>query len=89
MPYEWESESEDKRAPWENDGDSWRGEEQPADEESWTTEEAEPWDVECEAESDETDETDDNVEWRGNVHFADWPEELAGPEYWLYKRIIE
>ena len=23
--------------------------------------------------------------WRGDVHSADWPEELAGPEYWMYK----
>lgn len=25
--------------------------------------------------------------WRGEVHLRDWPEELAGPEYWLYKRM--
>lgn len=23
--------------------------------------------------------------WRGSTHLADWPEDLAGPEYWLYK----
>jgi hypothetical protein len=24
--------------------------------------------------------------WRGEEHFADWPEELAGPEYRLFKK---
>jgi hypothetical protein len=24
--------------------------------------------------------------WRGAIHQADWPENLAGPEYWLYKK---
>lgn len=24
--------------------------------------------------------------WRGDEHMADWPENLAGAEYWLYKR---
>ncbi|HKH84299.1 MAG TPA: hypothetical protein VKA25_11485 [Gemmatimonadales bacterium] len=24
--------------------------------------------------------------WRGEVHLDDWPENLAGPEYWLYKK---
>ena len=23
--------------------------------------------------------------WRGDLHLDDWPESLAGPEYWLYK----
>lgn len=27
--------------------------------------------------------------WRGDVHFADWPEASAGPEYWMYKRAAE
>jgi hypothetical protein len=27
--------------------------------------------------------------WRGDLHFDHWPEELAGPEYWLYKRLGE
>jgi len=37
-----------------------------------------PWetpDLETEAES-----------WRGELHQDDWPENLAGPEYWLYKK---
>ena len=23
--------------------------------------------------------------WRGEEHLPDWPEEAAGPEYWMYK----
>jgi len=26
------------------------------------------------------------VAWRGDLHLDDWPESLAGPEYWLYKK---
>ncbi len=39
-----------------------------------------PWnqpEIGCEAESDG---------WRGELHGEDWPENLAGPEYWLYKK---
>lgn len=39
-----------------------------------------PWetpDVDC----DMQDEA-----WRGTLHAEDWPEDLAGPEYWLYKK---
>ncbi len=24
--------------------------------------------------------------WRGDIHVDNWPEEMAGPEYWLNKR---
>jgi hypothetical protein len=27
-----------------------------------------------------------NEAWRGDVHLGEWPENLAGPEYWLYKK---
>ncbi|HEX5386401.1 MAG TPA: hypothetical protein VFW66_06880 [Gemmatimonadales bacterium] len=27
--------------------------------------------------------------WRGDIHLREWPEELAGPEYWLYKKLDE
>jgi hypothetical protein len=27
----------------------------------------------------------DSEAWRGDLHLDDWPENLAGPEYWLYK----
>ncbi len=32
-------------------------------------------------------DTDEADGWRGEAHLRDWPEELAGPEYWLYKRM--
>jgi hypothetical protein len=28
----------------------------------------------------------DSEAWRGEVHLGEWPENLAGPEYWLYKQ---
>ena len=31
-------------------------------------------------------EPPDPEAWRGDVHLGEWPEELAGPEYWLYKK---
>ncbi len=27
--------------------------------------------------------------WRGDVHLSEWPEGMAGPEYWLFKRLDE
>ena len=35
-----------------------------------------------------TSEDEDQAEgaWRGDLHQDDWPENLAGPEYWLYKK---
>jgi hypothetical protein len=38
--------------------------------------------------SDEAEwEAPDPEAWRGAVHHREWPEELAGPEYWLYKKL--
>jgi hypothetical protein len=34
---------------------------------------------------DEDDQADREA-WRGDLHLDDWPENLAGPEYWLYKK---
>lgn len=31
----------------------------------------------------------DDESWRGEVHLADWPEEAAGPEYWMYKALAD
>jgi hypothetical protein len=31
-------------------------------------------------------EDQDDCSWRGDLHVEDWPENLAGPEYWLYKK---
>jgi hypothetical protein len=40
-----------------------------------------PWDT-----PDEGWETADPEAWRGELHTDEWPENLAGPEYWLYKK---
>ena len=42
-----------------------------------------PWEI-------SPDEDTDEIElggWRGCAHLPDWPEHLAGPEYWLYKNL--
>jgi hypothetical protein len=31
----------------------------------------------------------EEVDWRGDEHLEDWPEEDAPPEYWLYKAKAE
>jgi len=28
----------------------------------------------------------DSEAWRGDLHLGEWPENRAGPEYWLYKK---
>ena len=40
-----------------------------------------PWDT-----PDEGGEPADVEAWRGELHTDEWPENLAGPEYWLYKK---
>jgi hypothetical protein len=50
-----------------------------ADERPWETGGNLPWNP-----SDDEDEVD--AAWRGDLHLDDWPENLAGPEYWLYKK---
>jgi hypothetical protein len=40
-----------------------------------------PWDT-----PDESWEPADTEAWRGDLHLGEWPESLAGPEYWLYKK---
>ena len=39
-----------------------------------------------EDESEWHDSDGDDGAWRGDVHLGDWPENLAGPEYWLYRK---
>jgi hypothetical protein len=34
-------------------------------------------------------EAPDPEAWRGATHLQEWPEDLAGPEYWLYKKLGE
>ena len=52
------------------------------DRQPWETSGDLPWDAPT-AEHD----LEDAEAWRGEVHLADWPEELAGPEYWLFKNL--
>lgn len=46
----------------------------------WESEGDLPWGTPAESEGANAEA------WRGDVHEDDWPENLAGPEYWLYKR---
>ncbi|HTC24941.1 MAG TPA: hypothetical protein VK688_11285 [Gemmatimonadales bacterium] len=50
----------------------------------WETEGDLPW-----APEEAGWEAPDPEAWRGEVHHGEWPEELAGPEYWLYKKLGE
>ncbi|HEY8256044.1 MAG TPA: hypothetical protein VIG08_00145 [Gemmatimonadales bacterium] len=49
-----------------------------------------PWEDEGDLPWDTPDdggwEPADTEAWRGDIHCDDWPENLAGPEYWLYKK---
>ncbi|MBA3554846.1 MAG: hypothetical protein H0W29_08850 [Gemmatimonadales bacterium] len=48
-----------------------------------------PWESEGDLPWDTPDVIWEPVEgdaWRGILHLGDWPENLAGPEYWLYKK---
>lgn len=59
--------------------------------------ETQPWESEGDApwESSVTgwEAGGDDDSWRGEVHpelqIEAWPEDLAGPEYWLYKKLGE
>ena len=51
------------------------------DDHSWENDGDLPWDT-----ADGGWEPEDSEAWRGDVHVNDWPESLAGPEYWLYKQ---
>jgi hypothetical protein len=62
-----------------SDTEAWRGEVHLDGDESWRSETVAAWEDE-EASSDS--EEDDNAD----LSCEDWPENLAGPEYWLYKR---
>lgn len=80
--------SDVEREPWESDGDlPWETKEHFP----WETDGDLPWGSEETWEDETVSETtwDSFIEdpWRGEQHLADWPEDLAGPEYWLYKGI--
>ena len=62
---------ESELAPWETDGTH-----------PWETDGDLPWetsDTEWAAEAEAEDA------WRGEADLADWPEDGAGPEYWMWK----
>ena len=78
MPSEWFGGDRSTPEPWES-SEAWRGDEHPVDETSWLGEMA-VW-----GSSDEDEPVD---VWQDESE-PDWPEDLAGPEYWLYKRHTE
>ncbi len=41
-----------------------------------------PWENDDNGEPEPTD----TEAWRGDLHLGEWPENLAGPEYWLWKK---
>ena len=50
--------------------------------------EAQPWEAggDLPWDTPEVETEADSEAWRGELHQDDWPENLAGPEYWLYKK---
>jgi hypothetical protein len=66
--------------------DDWRDDD---DLERWFAQDREAWrgDVHRSAEPWRADSRDDA--WRGGEHLADWPEDSAGPEYWMFKRAAD
>jgi hypothetical protein len=81
MPEPWEPQSGNES--W-SDRDAWRGDTHGGDDESWRGETSEILQANDDAgwvwgETDDEASTEDMM-------LEDWPEDLAGPEYWLYKR---
>lgn len=73
------SDWEPERSPesW-SDTEAWRGDIHLDGDEPWRSEEQAVWEDEEASSAEEEDTQDSNL--------SDWPENLAGPEYWLYKR---
>lgn len=61
-----------------SDTEAWRGDLHTEGDEPWRGESMAVWDDEETASDSEEDDT--------ATLEQDWPENLAGPEYWLYKR---
>jgi FAD/FMN-containing dehydrogenase len=74
MPSAWEPDT--GNVNW-GDREAWRGNLHPDDAESWRDDAGDDVgeDAALSADGDDIDE-----------HEAGWPEDLAGPEYWLFKR---
>jgi hypothetical protein len=66
-----------------SDPDAWRGEQHQDSDDSWRGETLAVWEDEDEDETADSDPEDDGS---SSSWLSDWPENLAGPEYWLYKR---
>jgi hypothetical protein len=64
-----------------SDTDAWRGEMHHEGDDSWRGETIAIWEDE-----DETAESDSEDDLPSQTEQFDWPENLAGPEYWLFKR---
>lgn len=62
-----------------SDTEAWRGEIHQEGDESWRSETVAAWE-------DEEASTDSEEDDHADLSYEDWPENLAGPEYWLYKR---
>lgn len=77
MPLPWEAEQVEEN--WGN-REAWRSDRYPDDTEHWLDEDnTAPG---CPAEDEDTGGT-----WRAAFPVEDWPEDLAGPEYWMYKNM--
>jgi hypothetical protein len=79
MPAAWESEAEEER--W-SDREAWRGDEH--------QDACDAWD------QDVSEEEEDEEEWAADEDESlvedtstGWPEDLAGPEYWMFKDFEE
>jgi hypothetical protein len=71
MPSAWDVEPEEER--W-SDREAWRGEEYPENSDAWRQDgdQGFVW-------------AGDEGEAPGQDNAAGWPEDLAGPEYWMYR----
>lgn len=74
----WEPERAEEQ--W-SDRDGWRGELHLEGDEAWRGESLAVWGEDEEETSSESEEDDTTASFDD-----DWPENLAGPEYWLFKR---
>ncbi len=77
MASPWEAEKVEEE--W-SDREAWRGDRYPDASERWMEEETATPDASA-------DDEHGGGSWRAELPVEDWPEELAGPEYWMYKNM--
>jgi len=65
--------------------DDWRDDD---DLERWLAQDREAWRGDVHRDEPWRVDSSDDA-WRGMEHFADWPEDSAGPEYWMFKRAAD